>query len=349
MKHGRASYISAAAVLTLALTGHVHAQDVDAAERAKNLIVVVDALSTGAGIIIGEGADRLYIVTANHVVRAVDDSVAPQIYVSFRFLPGDRIRARVLEDYDRVLDYAVIMIDRVGERAIPMEEIDFAVLPTEVARREDPVLHVGHPYNFRWRVPPELDPDYLTAVRTDELLFESDRVRAGYSGGGLFNANWRLLGMITGGAELDASAVPVDLLRGSLDHYPIALTTMASPSTAEDDQPPEPDDAGTDPSSGSGDVFLSYAGDMWGCAINVQFQMGNRLVVPTGTRHRVRQIDLGDTPWAASGNITCFVAGSPQSCYISGGGDLDLYDGAEYAVIWQNTSYGQCLVMLQET
>src|SRR5258705_4643541 len=89
--------------LLLAAT-HLAAQDrVQLESAVKPILVMLDrtdghgaVVDYGAGIIMGVSADRLYIVTADHVVRAEDGNAMGTIEVSFSWLPGERRTGRVL-------------------------------------------------------------------------------------------------------------------------------------------------------------------------------------------------------------------------------------------------------------
>ena len=78
----------------ISLLGSAYAQDSNEERRqASKLVVMIKGQlaggeTIGAGIIFGFGNDRLYIVTANHVVRG-GRSEAHDIKLNFRFLPGE--------------------------------------------------------------------------------------------------------------------------------------------------------------------------------------------------------------------------------------------------------------------
>ncbi|HZT28628.1 MAG TPA: hypothetical protein VFA33_02005 [Bryobacteraceae bacterium] len=85
-------------------------------EQIKNLVVVVrsafprGARDLGAGIIFGAALHRLYILTANHVVRQGVET-AQAVDVEFRWLPGERSGARLLSTADTGLDVAVLSVE----------------------------------------------------------------------------------------------------------------------------------------------------------------------------------------------------------------------------------------------
>jgi S1-C subfamily serine protease len=68
--------------------------------------------SYGAGIIFGAEAQsgRLYIATANHVVRGIEN-VAEGIQVEIKSRPGEHFPAKLLDNADGSLDLAVLSLE----------------------------------------------------------------------------------------------------------------------------------------------------------------------------------------------------------------------------------------------
>jgi S1-C subfamily serine protease len=84
-----------------------------------------DKESFGAGIIFGYTASRIYIATANHVVRQGIDE-AKNVRAQFRWLPGESIDAKLLEHVDSNLDLAVLVVtDRVETdlKSLPFDQL----------------------------------------------------------------------------------------------------------------------------------------------------------------------------------------------------------------------------------
>lgn len=170
-----------------------------AIERALARVVVVRAAfegapNLGAGLLLGRDQDRLYLVTANHVVRR-GASVAPQVQLSFKTQPGLVRAAQVLPHHDAELDIAVLAVDAVRPRDVDLCTDAFYILDSENIGHGTRVLPLGHPNGVRWMVPPK--PDALVAVEGDELLFQSNILSPGHSGGALMSADANWLGMLT--------------------------------------------------------------------------------------------------------------------------------------------------------
>ena len=202
-------------------------------ERAKNLIVVVtgdlleDNDAFDAGIIVGMDADYLYIATANHVVRngARD---ATNLKVAFYFLAGE-VDADLMKDSDGRrgvgLDLAMLRVDR-RQRTIPIDRIPFDLLgDTSALQPSDGLYAIGHPEGIRW----DVNPDPYRFERPDgiDLVFRSSlSIAPGHSGGGLFDEQWRLVGMVKHNQNtLLAVASSVDHILQKLEfwRYPITL------------------------------------------------------------------------------------------------------------------------------
>ena len=99
------------------------ARTVRTEDDIKQLVVMLqgtlaDQSFNGAGILIGHGADRLYIATANHVVRQGAQQ-AERVQVQFKWLPGEPKEAKVLDHVEPLLDLAVLMVSPTQGLAIP--------------------------------------------------------------------------------------------------------------------------------------------------------------------------------------------------------------------------------------
>ena len=202
-------------------------------ERAKNLIVVVsgDLSGTndvfGAGIIVGMDADYLYIATANHVVRR-GPREATNLKVEFQFLAG-RVDAELEDVSDNTIDLAVLRVDR-SQRTISIDEIPFDLLgSSEGLQRADSVYTIGHPEGERWV--DSLDPDRFERHDGLDLVFRSQTVAEGHSGGGLFDAQWRLVGMVKKHTTIRAVATNIERIVEKLEdwRYPINLSHSGTP------------------------------------------------------------------------------------------------------------------------
>ena len=196
-------------------------------ERIKPLIVMItcqlgDKESFGAGIIFGYGPSRIYIATANHVVREGTDA-AKNVRVQFKWLPGESIEAKLLGHADSSLDLAVLVVtDRVETdfRSLPFDQLG----DSTSLKRGDSVHSIGNPRGQQWRV--NVTPDRVSDSVGDTISFESGFIGPGHSGGALLNERWELVGMIKADQPPDGVAVNIRSMLNTLQRwdYPVKLT-----------------------------------------------------------------------------------------------------------------------------
>jgi alpha-tubulin suppressor-like RCC1 family protein len=201
----------------------VAAADAPAAEMQR-LVVLVDARfegddaessAGGTGVVFAVTSDKLYVVTAAHVVRSMGRSASA---IELRF--GDdenrpRVRARLERYDDKGLDIAVLVVDQPHKTVgLDLDSLPFDRLAVAGSvRRGDPVYMVGRRAN---QFSVNVKPDRVSMVRDDTLVkFETNFIVPGFSGGPLFNENWQLLGLIVRDnvPEGEASAMPAVIAR----------------------------------------------------------------------------------------------------------------------------------------
>ena len=174
----------------------------------------------GAGVIVGIQNDRLYVATANHVVRRAANE-AEDLEVLLRWLPGEWLPARLLSDVDRNLDLAVVGVDNADELAIPRLKWDILGDPVEL-RPGDEVVPVGQPAGTTWYVP---QTSHLVAeVGTQDVRTEGD-LQPGNSGGALFTGDGRVVGLVSSIGTLLGRSTRIDLVLSQLRrwNYPVDL------------------------------------------------------------------------------------------------------------------------------
>jgi tetratricopeptide (TPR) repeat protein len=200
----------------------------EAEEKIKPLIVMITSQiesesHIGAGIIFGQSNNRLYIVTANHVVRRGLQE-AKDVRVQFKWLPGEKLEAKLLEHADSTLDLAVIAVKEADKLGIPANTLRFDQLgDTSALKREDFVYLIGNPQGKNWRI--TVSPDKVTEKLNDSISFESLHNAPGFSGGGLLNESLQLVGMIKTDDSVDGKAVNMQSALDTLTHwgYPVSL------------------------------------------------------------------------------------------------------------------------------
>jgi S1-C subfamily serine protease len=212
-------------------------------EAVKPLIVMItsqfaDGPESGAGIIFGQANDRLYIATANHVVRKGVQEARP-VQVEFKWLPGEAIEAMLLSDVNSDLDLAVLAVANVDRLNIPADVLRFDQLgdPSSL-KLKDAVYLIGN-RDPPWRI--NVMPDKVFDKSDNSIFFETTHLDPGYSGGALLNEKYEVVGMIraavSGG---DGEAVNIQNVLNSLTKwgYQVNLKRKAAAITSQAQEPP---------------------------------------------------------------------------------------------------------------
>jgi S1-C subfamily serine protease len=200
----------------------------DEIARCWNLVVQIEGELngqpiTGSGIIFGHKDDRLYIATAKHVVRRELSKPASFAVKSKSLRPGETLAADLTSDSAPGLDLAVLVVRDIQKYKIAVETIPFdRVGKPQSLQANGKVYALGLPIT---QVGEPLQSDEFMETSVSKLLFRSNTVRAGYSGGALFNANWQLVGMIRADEPPFAHAIAIDQILGQLKEwgYPVNL------------------------------------------------------------------------------------------------------------------------------
>jgi len=195
-------------------------------ERVSELIVMIEAEFadgnpsesrgiSGAGIIFGRDADRLFIVTASHVINR-DGKIAEKISVRLKERPGKTLRAQAMLRVDLQLDIAVVVVDNISKYGFEFCELPLDHLgDSDSLERGDYVYPIGNPNGVSWGMP--VKPDAVSMLDGDDINFESSFISNGHSGGALLNGNGDIVGMITADSRPFGRAVGfnkvIDLLR----------------------------------------------------------------------------------------------------------------------------------------
>lgn len=197
-------------------------------ERAVQLIVMIEAKldgedTFGAGIICGRENDRLYIVTANHVIRE-GKSVAKNIQVKIKDRPNTLLEAKPMEHADTKLDVAVVAVENLS-----LQGVEFCKLPlnhlgnASLLTRGEAVYPIGNPNAVSWGMP--VKPDAISMLAGDEITFQSSFIYKGHSGGVLLTERGEIVGMINADAPPFGRAINFDKVLELLHSwgYPVQL------------------------------------------------------------------------------------------------------------------------------
>ncbi len=204
-----------------------------ALETTGQLVVKIDgtlggAPTIGSGIIFGRANDRVYIVTANHVVRRGEEEIQ-NLQVTLKTHLDEPLPGILLQDFDGKLDLAVLRVDLLSKRGIEACALDLNRRgKSDELKRGNGVFAVGHPNGVSWFL--SSTPDPLTRIQEDFLIFESFRIGKGHAGGALLNPVGGLIGMIKADQPPFGQAVRLEAIIKSLEkwNYPISLTPLVS-------------------------------------------------------------------------------------------------------------------------
>jgi len=180
-------------------------------DLTKQLVVMIqgkvaDVDIIGAGIIFGIDQDRIYVATANHVVRQGPQTSISGMKVLLKWLPGEWTEAKLLDDFDADLDLAVIAVP--GARSlIQSRRLSFDRLAGDV-KRTDQVFTVGYPGGQPWFV--RVTPDIVAGTTSETITFETTYLQPGSSGGALVTSTWELVGMVKQDQPPNGVAVRMD-------------------------------------------------------------------------------------------------------------------------------------------
>jgi S1-C subfamily serine protease len=178
--------------------------------ETKRLVVMikgkVDGEDTiGAGVVFGAAQDRLYVATANHVVRK-GPAEATDVMVMLQWLPGEWVPARVLASVDAKADLAVIAVP--GLRNLSFDPAWFAEGRVgAVPQRGDEVNFCGYGNGEAWHSLAKLDA--VSAAAAESIRFQSAFLAQGDSGGALVNAQWQIIGINLSDQQGGGQAIPI--------------------------------------------------------------------------------------------------------------------------------------------
>ena len=206
-------------------TPTIPAKDPLADRKTKPLVVMINGTlaeeeTIGAGFIVGIANDRMYIATANHVVRRGGKEITG-LRVLFNWLPGEWTEARLLDTADSTLDLAVIVVANV--KRLSAEHLVFDRLATAAPAVQQGVFFIGYGGSVAWHT--RAAPDAISRLSGETIYFQSAFLVPGDSGGILVSEDWRIVGMLRSDNAGEANALAVARILDKLRewNYPVAL------------------------------------------------------------------------------------------------------------------------------
>lgn len=308
--------------------------------------------SFGAGIVIGARAGRIYIATARHVVKS-GRTAATDIKVKFKFLPGEKYEAKLLEHPGTDLDLTVLSVSTAGDD-IPVSEFNFKVLGDsgQLKRRSD-VYPLGNPSAKAWGV--ALNPEKVDTIKGSVITFQSSYIQKGHSGGALLDGCGDIVGLIVRDSPPNGEALRMESVMQELKSWGFPVNIEKSGGcvpTSQENSPGEQANTETNdpqvlrkPVTDKGSISIRYTGDAANCAINIEILLvnNNRVITPTGNLFNVNDLNLGQEYYEIEGMISCGVVGS---CFVSAEDSIFLQQGNIYDIVWQTDEFGQCYIAL---
>lgn len=176
----------------------------------------------GAGIIFGREKNRLYIATANHVVRKSQEE-ARDLQVRLKSLPQKLLKANLLKQSDSKLDLAVLSVEGTTTDGIDLCALRMDRVSLTSVKRGDAVYPVGNPNGVPWVMPAV--PDRVAQVVGDHVMVQSTVISVGHSGGGLLDESANVIGMITADQPPFGRVVKMDAILKTVQRwgYPVQL------------------------------------------------------------------------------------------------------------------------------
>ena len=201
--------------------------DVDR-DRAKDGVVMIrtqlpGGSAIGAGLIVAVTPRDIYVATANHLLRR--GGTASSIQLQFASRPGEWFDARLLDLRDVDLDLAAVVVPLPPSlNAAALKVI--AAAPASQLRRGADVYPLGFPRERPWNMP--VAADKVATTSTLRIIFQSQYVQPGNSGGALLDACGRIVGMVTATDPPEAEAVRIESIVDAVKTWnlpvPLSLT-----------------------------------------------------------------------------------------------------------------------------
>ena len=197
----------------------------------------------GAGVIFAIREGSIFIMTARHVVEqeTPEKREKPEIGVIFKTDDTATYPAQGQLYLSKEKDVAFLVVKN-NELAEKLEsELDWHILPTSKSATESKYATIiGNGGGKQWTKP--LAPERIISRRNDEIEIDSRSTRPGDSGGGVFDTNDQLIGIViadTEGAvalalsterilrEARGFGLPVDLVANKLATPAVFIAPLA--------------------------------------------------------------------------------------------------------------------------
>lgn len=222
-------------LLGAALAGAEPSELYSESESAKKLIVhlIGPGGIEGSGILVNLDDQFVYGVTAKHVLMS-RGKVASGLQARLRMWP--RALPATIDRGHPSMDLAAFKIDyrSLGlSRGEILAAVDFGRLgSSELLDNGDAILTIGHAPGGAWidsKEPGHVASRDASQARGEDILALQHFCPPGHSGGGVFDANWRLVGMIVDNQEPFCHAIRIEKVLRSLTDWKYPYLLSGSP------------------------------------------------------------------------------------------------------------------------
>jgi Trypsin-like peptidase domain len=185
--------------------------------------------TAGAGLVFGGDRKRMYVLTADHVVRRRSGEVAKNLTIKFRSRQGSSLPAVFTGHADQTLDIAVLEVQGLEEHGVSFCDQPFGWFTAsrtfriqwakdarrfDVLRKGAAVYPVGHPNGRGWMVPAVADR--IVEASEELIVFQSSIISEGHSGGALLTEHGDIVGLIQAHEPPFGRARPIPALFDTL-------------------------------------------------------------------------------------------------------------------------------------
>ena len=218
----------------------------DKLESFKNGVVKItsyqgsEQLNEGAGLVVGKKFNRVFILTAHHLIKEAD-----RVEIKFRTWAWEPFEGQTIERYHDTLDIGVIIVNLQSKNELnnSFPELAANYQPEEFVS----VTSIGHPAGKEWRSTVKQNQIQSLSYEDEfeKLAISKISIGRGYSGGPLFDEELNLIGMITAIDPTEAVAVKIEPALHLLDSWGIptnlvAATSQITPEESSGRPKPEP-------------------------------------------------------------------------------------------------------------